>query len=262
MKKVIYTCLFGKYDELQQPLVVDDGFDYICFSNDFAENKVGVWEIRKLPSSLNLGDSRLSRYAKLLPHRVLKEYYYSVYLDANIKIVNVSFYDIVNKRIEEGQRIYQVPHLISNCIYDEIRKAYFAGRVSWKEAKRHYQHLSKNHFPTKFGLFENNILLRKHNDKDVIEISEDWWKEYSNYSKRDQFCLMYVYWMHNYMPSYLFDVSHNARNVECLKYINHSRVNVLESQLAKIDRNNPVRVVGRYLHTLAKNTFIWLFLKH
>lgn len=260
MRKVIYTCLFGNYDKLQQPLVVNDDFDYICFSNDFKENKIGVWKIKRIHCNHITNSSRLSRYAKILPHQVLNEYDYSVYLDANIQIKKSFFYDVINKRIAEGQLIYQVPHLVSNCIYEEIRKAYFAGRVSWKDAKRQYHHLVLNRFPTQYGLFENNILLRKHNDEKVIEISDAWWEEYINFSKRDQFCLMYVYWKHDYMPSYLFDSMHNVRNAECLTYLYHSKGGKFESQLNRLDRNNPLRKMGRLLHTQAKNILIKLFL--
>ena len=28
---VIYTCIIGGYDELQQPRVTEEGFDFICF---------------------------------------------------------------------------------------------------------------------------------------------------------------------------------------------------------------------------------------
>ncbi len=262
MKKVIYTCLFGNYDILLQPLVVDDSFDYVCFSNDFEEKKNGVWEIRKLSVSQKHGSSWMSRYAKIQPHRVLQEYDFSVYIDANIQIIDSSFYDIINKRIEEGHLVNQVPHLISNCIYDEIRKTYFAGRVSWKEAKLHYRHLMNNNFPEQYGLFENNIILRKHNDKSVVVISEAWWNEYINYSKRDQFSLMYVYWKFHYTPSYIFDSRHNTRNVECLKYHHHVKAGMWESHLNWMNRDNPLRIIGRFFHTLSKNMFIKLFLNH
>ena len=38
-KCVIYTAMVGGYDEIMQPLVVDDRFDYILFSNDIKENR-------------------------------------------------------------------------------------------------------------------------------------------------------------------------------------------------------------------------------
>ena len=44
-KYVIYTAMVGGYDEIMQPMVVDDRFDYILFSNDIKEDRVGVWQV-------------------------------------------------------------------------------------------------------------------------------------------------------------------------------------------------------------------------
>ena len=51
MEKIaIYTCIIGGYDELQQPAVVEEGFDFICFvgPGEKTSDRVGVWEIREL----------------------------------------------------------------------------------------------------------------------------------------------------------------------------------------------------------------------
>ena len=47
----IYTCIINDYDELQQPRVLEDGFDFICYVGRGAKTaeRVGVWEIRELP---------------------------------------------------------------------------------------------------------------------------------------------------------------------------------------------------------------------
>ncbi|MBR5328436.1 MAG: hypothetical protein IKV31_07870 [Paludibacteraceae bacterium] len=42
-KYAIYTAMVGGYDEIMQPTVIDDRFDYILFSNDIKEDRVGVW---------------------------------------------------------------------------------------------------------------------------------------------------------------------------------------------------------------------------
>lgn len=222
MRKVIYTCLVGGYDRLLQPVVVDRSFDYICFSNDFCERQVGVWIIRKIPAIKDSNNVRLSRYPKLMPHKMLENYDVSIYIDANIQIVSKAFYATVNLRINEGHLICQVPHPFRDCIYEDIRMVYRLRRgVSLMEARRQYTHLKENYFPSHYGLFENNIILRRHNNKEVIRISEEWWNEYMHYTQRDQFSLMYVYWKQNYMPSYLFDSEHNVRNTDSIVYIKH-----------------------------------------
>lgn len=39
-KKVIYTVLVGGYDNLMQPQVIDDSFDYICFTDKSPQEDV------------------------------------------------------------------------------------------------------------------------------------------------------------------------------------------------------------------------------
>ena len=46
---VIYTAVVGNYDEIKQPQVVDNRFDYILFSNDIKEKNVGIWQVRPIP---------------------------------------------------------------------------------------------------------------------------------------------------------------------------------------------------------------------
>lgn len=254
MKKVIYTILVGDYDKLLQPLVVDEGFDYVCFSNDFNEEVIGVWCIKKIPFN-DADKTRVSRYPKLLPHRVLQEYDYSLYMDANIQITDKKLYDVVNQKINEGILIAQVPNIFRNCIYKDIEIAYRKRKVDLKGARRQYEHLKQESFPKRYGLFENNVLLRKHNDPKVVDISEAWWKEYCTYTHRDQFSLMYVYWKQGFMPSLLLGEGKNARNVDCLKLEKHPRKNSFFLRTEKMLDNN------EKFHSLLRK-YIWrLFTK-
>lgn len=220
MRKVIYTVLVGNYDHLKQPKVTDNGYDYVCFSNDIKEQKIGVWEIRKIPFK-NADNTRVSRYPKIMPHMVFPNYDYSLYIDANIQIVNSELYRVINEKTEDDCLICQVPNIFRDSIYKDIEIAYRRGKVDFHGAKRQYRHLKDEDFPDHFGLFENNVILRKQNDPCVVAISEAWWKEYCEYTHRDQFSLMYVYWKQHYMPGYLFGAEKNARNVDCLSLTPH-----------------------------------------
>lgn len=221
-KKVIYTCLVGNYDDLLQPLVVDDSFDYICFSNDIKEEKIGVWQIRPIPYE-NKDKARLSRYVKLLPHNVLEEYDWSLWIDANIQIVGKELYKILVEKITLGNEIYQVNHCIPpcDCTYEEIKYAFLLGRCPFIKSVQQYCYLKRSGLPAHWGLYENNIILRKHNSPLVRNISEEWWNEYMIYTKRDQFSLMYVYWKNNYKPELLLLRNQNTRNVNFLTWNIH-----------------------------------------
>lgn len=252
-KIVIYTSISGNYDEVPQPTVIDNDIDFICFTDDIKEPRVGIWEIRRIPYSSD-NNLRKSRYVKLLPHKVLQEYDISIWMDANIQITGREFYDNIRKNIESKIKIAQVPHISSNCIYKEIRKAFYGGKVSGKDAKRQYGHLRQMGFPENMGLFENNIILRWHNDPQVVSISEDWWNEYSMFSERDQFSLMYIYWKHGFKPVYLIDSEHNSRNVPYLRYILHPSI---VSKLNRLKKENQLK---RAIRSLYKKAFIRLCL--
>ena len=254
-RKVIYTCIVGNYDPIRQPLVVDNSFDYICFTDNCESDKVGVWEIRPIPETKETDKTRMSRYVKILPHKALEAYDYSLYIDANIQIVNQSFYDVINKKIEE-EILFSIPiHPQRSCVYDEIIHVYFTDKVNLKDARRQLQHLKKQNYPAKHGLYENNLLLRKHNDCIVKKISKEWWDEYLDYSRRDQFSLVYVCWKNGFVPDLVFGKDMTIRNCPYIKYYLHP-----PKDLSIFKKNNSIRLVGRYFKHIYKKINIMLFL--
>jgi len=223
MRKVVYTCIVGGYDELRQPEVVDGRYDYICFTDDISEKKMGVWEIRPIPYR-NDNATRLSRYVKILPHNALEEYDVSVWVDANITITGQGFYEAVEKMAASGSLVAQVPHIERDCVYDEIAQCYKDLRIGFKDALGRIRRLKSEGYPRHFGLMENNVIFRRHNDPKVIGISEKWWEEYMAGSTRDQFCLMPVYWREGYNPEPLLGPGVNVRNSDCLRIFKHPSV--------------------------------------
>ena len=41
-KGVIYTSLVGSYDNVRQPLVIDERFDYLLFTDNVTTDMIGV----------------------------------------------------------------------------------------------------------------------------------------------------------------------------------------------------------------------------
>ena len=104
MKIALYTVLTGNYDALAQPKVIDERFDYFCFSNDIPKSHIGIWEIRKFDGAFPSKQIE-SRYPKMHPWEVLPEYDYSVYMDANIRIETADFYERVMQKIADNCEI-------------------------------------------------------------------------------------------------------------------------------------------------------------
>lgn len=220
MKKVIYTCLVGNYDTLLQPEVYDDSWDYICFTDSENLKSDGVWRKKKIPYN-DKDSTRLSRYPKILPHLVLPMYDVSLYIDANLCITNSKLYSICDSLIKNEILIAQVEHPFRHCVYQEVEECYTLRLITLLQRMCHYLRYKNNGMPYGWGLYENNIIYRKHNDIKVQLISEEWWKEYCRYSKRDQLSLPYVYFKNDFRPSLLFEKGVSTRNSDCIRYVNH-----------------------------------------
>ena len=64
--------------------------------------------------------------------------------------------------------------------------------------------------------FETNVLLRKHNTAECINLMNHWWEWIEKNSKRDQLSLTYVLWKNSVNVNYLFEEK-NLRNVDFLR---------------------------------------------
>lgn len=191
-KYVIYSVVVGGYDEVRQPAVVDDRFDYVLFSDEHVGENIGVWQVRGI-SYEDTSLLRLSRYAKCLPAKVLPEYEASLYVDANVRILTPWVYDRFVELVGEDVEWAGVRHPDQHCIYDEICAIVQLRWVLDSEVAGWYGKIKNDGFPEKYGLYENNVIFRRHT-KNVEKVGELWWRTLKADCKRDQFSLMYALW--------------------------------------------------------------------
>ena len=69
---------------LFEPKVVPKGYDFVCFT-DNEDFESDVWDVRKV-KSLYTDSARDAKRYKTLPHRYLKEYDESIWVDVDVKI--------------------------------------------------------------------------------------------------------------------------------------------------------------------------------
>lgn len=221
---VIYTIITGGYNNILQPIVVDERFDYILFSNDFQCKHIGVWEIRGIPTVVNSNDNkRLSRYPKSHPDEMLSEYDASLYIDANIQIAERGIYERVIELYKKGVIYAGIKLNISNrdCIYDHALDMCMMGVEHDYVAASQCHELYKRGFPRHYGLNENNVMYRRHCAEMKI-VNEEWWWWITNYSFRDQFSFMYCLWKNNIPNVYLLPSEHDTRTSTYFNFIEHN----------------------------------------
>jgi hypothetical protein len=182
-KYVVYTCLSGDYDSLKIPEYLDNEVDYVCYS-DCPKDGYGIWDVRSYLPAIN-DDTRLSRHPKILPHLYLKGYETSLYIDANVLPI-VSLIPLI-KKFERSEKIVAgIKHPWRNCIYDEGNACIKSNKDSKEKIKEALSFYKSQGYPKKYGLNENNFIMRRHNHPNVIKTMEIWWDVYSKYSRRDQ----------------------------------------------------------------------------
>lgn len=212
MKKyAIYTAIVGSYDEVLQPKIVDDDFDYIIFSNSIAEEYIGIWQIREIPFS-QPDNTRIARWVKTHPNQLLPEYKFSIWMDANLQILSPFLYERARSLFENGTLIASMWHHLRDCIYDEaasimaVKLEYETTVCKWLAL------LKKNHYPYHNGLFETNVVFRAHNNQRVILLDEQWFCYISSFSKRDQLSFNFVLWELDIPCQYILPVGENTSN--------------------------------------------------
>lgn len=218
---VIYTCITGGYDTLSQPSALCPGADYICFipSGEPHPQNAGIWQIREF-SCPSCSLQQQSRYPKMMPHIFLKNYDYSLYVDASIDVLSEEFYGIVLRKMDEGSVFSACTHPVNDCVYDEAYSIIHAHKDSLHNVLRTLRFLKNEDFPRHYGLYENGLLLRKHGDSAVVEADELWWRTFLTFPKRDQLTLGYCLWTSGLKMDYLLGTE-NLRTSPLLKLSAH-----------------------------------------
>ena len=199
---VVYSALFGNYDEMfVPPPELAQGCDFVMFSDQ--PNIPPPW--RRGPIAYaGLSNTLRSRFCKLLPHRLLPQYEWSLYLDANVDLL-VNPIEFLERYCSLGPDFFVFRHPKRVSIVEELAACIEGRKGNGERMTRQVAQYLNGGFRHAFPVTENNVLLRRHNDPDLADLSEAWWEEVRAKSGRDQLSLPYVVEKMNYRGIALFD---------------------------------------------------------
>jgi len=177
MEKVIYTAIFGPYDELKDPWVVTPGWSYVCFTDQPLKSK--YWDIKQMNDPI-LTKQGAARFVKLMFHKFI-ESQLSIWIDGSFTI-NCNLDKFVENN-HKGQ--FSAPkHPWRNDVFEEAQVCIAQNRGDKNDLiKQMNSYL--NVVPRNNGLIQSGILIRSRTPE-VKALCEDWWKELSHNSIRDQ----------------------------------------------------------------------------
>lgn len=251
-KIIIYTCITGGYDKLQQPFAPPEDFEFVCFVRKGAKTGdfEGVWRIEEIPYDWD-DNTLLARSQKLNPQAVLpEESVWSLWIDGNIRIVDDSIYRICRKLQADDVKYAGICHPFRDCSYEEACRCLKDRRETLPRLLRVVKFLRKNNFPEHAGLMETNLIFRKHNDPAVVEFDLLWWDCLVKHSRRDQLTNMLCI---KNTPSldveYLLPEGVTSRNFPGLEYVRHDvpELNWLQRKLKYAPNRIEVPILRAYI---------------
>lgn len=214
---VVYTAIFGGYDDLIEPEKKYPGCDYICYT-DNPNVCSDFWRVICVDKSSNPILS--NRKLKIIGNELINSYKYNLYIDANVKLM-CNPLDLVAKYFmnDSNGDILIPKHLKRTCIYKEIIECVIWGKSNIKESIELYSYYRNIGFPEEYGLNENNIILRS-NTVNTVKIMNLWWQLFLTQKiKRDQLYFSFILWEQGIRVNYM---SEHSRDNISFSLQNHS----------------------------------------
>lgn len=196
----VYTCIFGSYDDLKEPLISPDNVDYYIVTDMEIRND-SIWQMVNIDNwkkeTESLSNDEKNRFFKMHPDLLFPNYNYSVYVDGAIKIIT-DVTECINNIGKYGMAFHA--HGRRQCVYDELEVCRIYSKDTKENLRKMMQKYMEVRMPRGYGLCENGVIARRHNQENVKAIMNDWWKYYMAYAKRDQLSLPVVLFEHGIKP--------------------------------------------------------------
>ena len=183
---VIYTAISGNYDQLREPEFIPEGCDFVCFTDGRYNSK--TWKIVNVEMS-DRDPCRGAKIYKVLPHKFLPEYEYSIWIDGNI-VLKGDAPSLIRKYLKKACIAFYGHHR-RDCIFEEAEVCIEENKDDPDMITKQMDFYRKEGYPENNGLVTCSVILRR-NSPEVNKNDEDWWEQIGKYSRRDQLSFNYV----------------------------------------------------------------------
>ena len=225
MSTTIFTVITGNYDTIKQPLVIEEGVEYVLFTNNREIKDAGVWRVVQISSEQWQGKAKrennilLSRKVKMLSHKYLPDdAELSIYIDADMLIKEPL--TRLLKDLREETLFAACRHSYCGSVREEIEDLVAKGMVDVTQIENQWQRYAEWGFKDNLGISENGLLIRRYNDARVVQLMELWWEEYQNACLRDQVSLMPCMYRTDFMSYFQF-MEMDIRNNNLVEVMRH-----------------------------------------
>jgi len=178
-RPVVYTAIFGRYDDLRDPAIVNPDWDYICFG-DKAPRRHGVWKFIGVPSN---GDpTRQAREHKAQSRLLFPFAPVTIWHDGNCRLL-----DDPAKIVDQYRDcdVAAFVHPDRTTIRDELAECIKLGKDAPATMTAYVDRLYAGGWADHVDLCETGRLIRWASPA-TERFEQEWWSAISQNSKRDQ----------------------------------------------------------------------------
>lgn len=194
----VYTCITNNYDQLNEPLCIEDKCDYFFITDEKGKEQISESSVYKLinieeviPKELTSPKDK-NRYCKSHGYELFKDYDYSIYLDGSIQIVN-SIVPLLKMMGQAGVAFHKHPS--AEDVYEEAMSLSLRTRITKEEADSTIKWFWNSGMPRFYGMVECGVILCDNNNSVAHEMLDKWfWNYDKGAAKRDQMYMAFSLW--------------------------------------------------------------------
>jgi hypothetical protein len=194
-RRAVYTAIYGGYDTLrEQP--DQPGFDMVCFTDDPSLTSK-QWRVIHAPRR-DAHPRMSAKWFKLLPHRALPEYEYTVWTDGGNQIQREDFAETVLGAVGETG-LGLIPHPWRDRVEDEANVCIDLAKYQNQPMLEQVTHYRRKGFADTSGLWYGGVIGRD-SRRIVRKFGRRWWRENQRWTWQDQLSLPYLLWRLDLQP--------------------------------------------------------------
>jgi hypothetical protein len=193
---VVYTALFGGYDELPaQPRV--PGVPFVCFTDDRRLRAAG-WDIR-VRRPRHPHPRMAAKWYKLLAHRALPGVRHAIWIDACVRLCAPRSVDRLLAALgPSGLALCRHPD--RDNIYDEAEASLTLAKYDGLPIREQVEAYGREGLPDSHGLWAGTVLVRDLSRPEIRRLGRWWMRENLRWTYQDQLSLPYVLWRLDIAP--------------------------------------------------------------
>lgn len=213
-KVLLYTSIFGAYDELREIPAQTIAHDTRCYTDQGFES--ATWQVAKMRLKYD-GDTMLtSRYYKIAP--VISGYEFCVYVDGSFQISNPAFLEFMLDSLS-SHNIVLFKHPWRDCAYDEADVCATIPKYNHEGITAQKDRYGREGLPKHYGLWACGCFAFR-NDRRSLKFRSAWWRELERTSTMDQISLPYILRKRRF-EKHVKTIDRDIYNNEYLTYVGH-----------------------------------------